>query len=125
MISIESPLQVLLIAASVYVPEGLHVRVLFTEDKIDGEVMEVAIEDVQTRVVLLWVDRTMPEILVSMTEGIAIALTGDTDRGVAYCRMRDLLRKAHNELIGGDDGSEDAPSNVIQLADMRASDGSD
>lgn len=98
MLSIHSPLQVMLIAAAEYVPEDLHIRIVYCEGDVNGEKVEVTEEDERTRLVVLASDQYLGDMVESLLVGIALAATGDEGRGIRYCHMRDNIRAAYDLL---------------------------
>lgn len=97
MISMHDPIQILLMAAEEYVPQGLHIRVVYcAEDQPGGFV--VAREDADTIMVALSIDQTVAAAVVALTTGLAVAISGDERRGAEFASIRDTIRAAYDAL---------------------------
>lgn len=99
MISFQSPLQTILLAASGYVPVHLHIAVMFADDLPPGDRYAVAQDpDNLTMVLVLSAALNLAESIDALIEGLAVATTGDQDRGAAFTQQRDAIRAAYFTL---------------------------
>lgn len=99
MIHMSSPLQVELIAANEYVPEGMLIHVAFSIERPHPmQIFEVSEGDDLARTVVFWVGAPFAEIVEAMPEAMALAITGDTDRAIRFTHVRDLIRAASATL---------------------------